>query len=59
MKWASEVAMLTRAWYIYTAATSGLEDEQKHFYQMALDFAQNEMAPNMAEWDYKVFDFNL
>lgn len=36
------------------AATSGLDDEQKHFYQLALDFAKNEMAPNMSKWDHEV-----
>ncbi|KAJ8257023.1 hypothetical protein COCON_G00191750 [Conger conger] len=31
----------------------GLSDEQKEFQKMAFDFAANEMAPHMAEWDQK------
>uniref|UniRef100_A0AAY4AN84 Isobutyryl-CoA dehydrogenase, mitochondrial n=1 Tax=Denticeps clupeoides TaxID=299321 RepID=A0AAY4AN84_9TELE len=31
----------------------GLTDEQKEFQKVALDFASNEMAPQMAEWDLK------
>ncbi|KAJ7995513.1 hypothetical protein DPEC_G00245360 [Dallia pectoralis] len=31
----------------------GLSMEQKDFQKMAFDFAANEMAPNMAEWDEK------
>ncbi|XP_062377963.1 isobutyryl-CoA dehydrogenase, mitochondrial isoform X1 [Sardina pilchardus] len=31
----------------------GLSDEQKEFQKMAFDFAANEMAPNMMEWDQK------
>lgn len=36
------------------AATQGLTDEQKEFQKVAFDFAANEMAPHMAEWDQKV-----
>jgi len=31
--------------------SDGLNDEQKHFQQVAVDFAKNEMAPYMIEWD--------
>ncbi|XP_061575535.1 isobutyryl-CoA dehydrogenase, mitochondrial [Cololabis saira] len=31
----------------------GLSDEQKEFQKVAFDFATNEMAPHMAEWDHK------
>ncbi|XP_016308314.1 isobutyryl-CoA dehydrogenase, mitochondrial-like [Sinocyclocheilus anshuiensis] len=31
----------------------GLTDEQKEFQKVAFDFAANEMAPHMAEWDLK------
>nr|XP_057935784.1 isobutyryl-CoA dehydrogenase, mitochondrial [Doryrhamphus excisus] len=31
----------------------GLSDEQKEFQKVAFDFAANEMAPHMAEWDQK------
>lgn len=31
----------------------GLTDEQKEFQKVAFDFAANEMAPHMAEWDEK------
>uniref|UniRef100_A0A672K9U7 short-chain 2-methylacyl-CoA dehydrogenase n=1 Tax=Sinocyclocheilus grahami TaxID=75366 RepID=A0A672K9U7_SINGR len=31
----------------------GLTDEQKDFQKVAFDFAANEMAPHMAEWDLK------
>lgn len=36
------------------AAAYGLTDEQKEFQKVAFDFAANEMAPFMAEWDQKV-----
>ncbi|XP_072548273.1 isobutyryl-CoA dehydrogenase, mitochondrial [Salminus brasiliensis] len=31
--------------------SAGLTDEQKEFQKVAFDFAANEMAPHMAEWD--------
>ncbi|XP_060929017.1 isobutyryl-CoA dehydrogenase, mitochondrial [Limanda limanda] len=31
----------------------GLSDEQREFQKVAFDFAANEMAPHMAEWDQK------
>uniref|UniRef100_A0A9L0TJT6 Acyl-CoA dehydrogenase family member 8 n=1 Tax=Equus caballus TaxID=9796 RepID=A0A9L0TJT6_HORSE len=31
----------------------GLNEEQKEFQKVAFDFAAQEMAPNMAEWDQK------
>uniref|UniRef100_A0A3B4TII6 Isobutyryl-CoA dehydrogenase, mitochondrial n=1 Tax=Seriola dumerili TaxID=41447 RepID=A0A3B4TII6_SERDU len=34
-------------------AAHGLTDEQKEFQKVAFDFAANEMAPHMAEWDQK------
>uniref|UniRef100_A0A669E7W4 short-chain 2-methylacyl-CoA dehydrogenase n=1 Tax=Oreochromis niloticus TaxID=8128 RepID=A0A669E7W4_ORENI len=34
-------------------ASHGLTDEQKEFQKVAFDFAANEMAPHMAEWDQK------
>lgn len=39
---------------ILLAAAYGLTDEQKEFQKVAFDFAANEMAPYMAEWDEKV-----
>lgn len=38
-----------------SAASHGLTDEQKEFQKVAFDFAANEMAPHMAEWDQKVW----
>ena len=35
-------------------ASHGLTEEQKEFQKVAFDFAANEMAPHMAEWDQKV-----
>lgn len=35
-------------------ASMGLNEEQKEFQKVAFDFAAQEMAPNMAEWDQKV-----
>uniref|UniRef100_A0A671RIC3 short-chain 2-methylacyl-CoA dehydrogenase n=1 Tax=Sinocyclocheilus anshuiensis TaxID=1608454 RepID=A0A671RIC3_9TELE len=35
------------------ASSIGLTDEQKEFQKVAFDFAANEMAPHMAEWDLK------
>jgi hypothetical protein len=32
----------------------GLNEDQKGYQKVALDFAAREMAPNMAEWDQKV-----
>ena len=37
-----------------STASHGLTDEQKEFQKVAFDFAANEMAPHMAEWDQKV-----
>ncbi|KAL0627221.1 Isobutyryl-CoA dehydrogenase, mitochondrial [Plecturocebus cupreus] len=34
-------------------ASMGLNEEQKEFQKVAFDFAAQEMAPNMAEWDQK------
>lgn len=39
---------------IISTASIGLSDEQKEFQKVAFDFAANEMAPHMAEWDQKV-----
>lgn len=35
-------------------ATSGLSEEQQQMYKLAVDFAHQEMRPNMAVWDEKV-----
>lgn len=40
--------------FCVSAAAHGLTDEQKDFQKVAFDFAANEMAPHMAEWDQKV-----
>ena len=37
-----------------STASNGLGVEQRQIQQMALDFAANELAPNMIEWDEKV-----
>jgi len=34
--------------------SAGLTEEQVQIQQVALDFAENEMKPHMAEWDEKV-----
>ena len=34
--------------------SDGLNDDQKHFQQVALDFAKEEMAPYMIQWDLEV-----
>jgi hypothetical protein len=40
---------------MYTSAASiGLDAEQKEIQRVARDFAINEMMPHMAEWDEKV-----
>ncbi|MCJ8739960.1 hypothetical protein PDJAM_G00053360 [Pangasius djambal] len=36
-----------------TGSSVGLTDEQKEFQKVAFDFAANEMAPHMAQWDEK------
>lgn len=43
-------------WPVLTAS-HGLSEEQKEFQKVAFDFAANEMAPHMAEWDQKVWWF--
>lgn len=40
--------------YCLFSAAHGLTEEQKEFQKVAFDFAANEMAPHMAEWDQKV-----
>lgn len=40
--------------FFLSIASHGLTDEQKEFQKVAFDFATNEMAPHMAEWDQKV-----
>lgn len=47
--------VLSGLWFS-SAASRGLTDEQKEFQKVAFDFAANEMAPHMAEWDQKVWD---
>uniref|UniRef100_A0A8C5MXS0 Isobutyryl-CoA dehydrogenase, mitochondrial n=1 Tax=Leptobrachium leishanense TaxID=445787 RepID=A0A8C5MXS0_9ANUR len=37
----------------YIMSSIGLNEEQKEFQKVAFDFAANEMAPHMAEWDEK------
>lgn len=39
---------------ILLLASMGLNEEQKEFQKVAFNFAAQEMAPNMAEWDQKV-----
>ena len=39
---------------ILPTASMGLNEEQKEFQKVAFDFAAQEMAPHMAEWDQKV-----
>lgn len=36
------------------AACDGLDEHEKQIYEMAVDFAKNEMAPNMKQWDLEV-----
>eukprot|EP00795_Rhopilema_esculentum_P005443 gene5443-618_t len=36
---------------VSTCIDNGLNDDQKHFQQVALDFAKEEMAPYMIQWD--------
>lgn len=43
---------------VFCPAAHGLTDEQKEFQKVAFDFAANEMAPRMAEWDQKVLRCN-
>lgn len=38
----------------YFSASIGLTDEQKQMQSVALDFAKQEMLPNMAKWDIEV-----
>ncbi|KAG2470109.1 ACAD8 protein, partial [Polypterus senegalus] len=38
---------------VVPTASLGLTEEQKEFQKVAFDFASNEMAPHMAEWDQK------
>ena len=40
-------------------ASSGLNEEQNQIYKMALNFALQEMRPQMAEWDEKVINFDF
>ena len=43
-------------WYdfLYNVASYGLTSEQKEFQNVALDFAETEMRPNMRQWDQEV-----
>ena len=36
---------------LFCPVSSGLTDEQKEFQRLALNFAHNEMFPQMAKWD--------
>ena len=36
---------------LFCPVSSGLTDEQKEFQSLALNFAHNEMFPQMAKWD--------
>ena len=36
------------------AASLGLTDDQREFQRVALDFAKNELAPEMQKWDQEV-----
>ena len=36
---------------LFCLVSSGLTDEQKEFQSLALNFAHNEMFPQMAKWD--------
>jgi hypothetical protein len=36
------------------AACNDLDEHERQIYEMALDFAKNEMAPNMKQWDLEV-----
>lgn len=38
------------------AASLGLTDDQREFQRVALDFAKNELAPEMQKWDQEVCD---
>ncbi|XP_070345991.1 isobutyryl-CoA dehydrogenase, mitochondrial isoform X1 [Equus asinus] len=50
----SSVSSATSSLYSgITEASMGLNEEQKEFQKVAFDFAAQEMAPNMAEWDQK------
>ena len=37
-------------------ASLGLTDNQREFQRVALDFAKNELAPEMQKWDQEVCD---
>jgi hypothetical protein len=39
---------------VILSATLGLAEEQNQIYQLAHDFALNEMKPHMQEWDQEV-----
>ena len=41
---------------MYFAASLGLRDDQREFQRVALDFAKNELAPEMQKWDQEVCD---
>lgn len=41
---------------MYFAASLGLTDDQREFQRVALDFAKNELAPEMQKWDQEVSD---
>lgn len=39
---------------MHFAASLGLTDDQREFQRVALDFAKNELAPDMQKWDQEV-----
>ena len=41
---------------MYFTASLGLTDDQREFQRVALDFAKNELAPEMQKWDQEVCD---
>lgn len=41
---------------VYFTASLGLTDDQREFQRVALDFAKNELAPEMQKWDQEVCD---
>lgn len=44
---------------MYLAASLGLTDDQREFQRVALDFAKNELAPDMQKWDQEVYGKSL
>jgi len=45
--------------HVLFLALDGLTENEKEMYDLALNFARKEFAPNMMQWDLSVSQFHL